>query len=157
MTNLKIGDDAPDFCLPNHDDEEVCLHDLEGRWVVLYFYPKDNTSGCTMEAMDFTASKEDFETKGATIIGVSPDSVKSHVRFREKHDLTLTLLSDEEKETLNKYGAWQMKKMYGREFMGVVRSTYLIDPKGKIVHIWPKVKVKGHVEDVMAKLEEAQS
>jgi peroxiredoxin Q/BCP len=157
MTSLKMGDEAPDFCLPNQDGEKVCLHDHKGRWVVLYFYPKDNTSGCTLEAMDFTASRKDFEEKGATVIGVSPDSVKSHVRFREKHDLTINLLSDEEKDALNKYGAWQMKKMYGREYMGVVRSTYLITPEGKIAYIWPKVKVKGHVEDVMKKLEEAKS
>ncbi len=152
MTALKIGDLAPVFCLPDQEKGQVCLNDLKGKWVVLYFYPKDNTSGCTMEALDFTAAEDDFNKVGAVIIGVSPDSTESHTKFRDKHDLTVTLLSDQEKDVLAKYGAWQKKKMYGREFMGVVRSTYLISPDGKIAHIWPRVKVAGHADAVMAML-----
>ena len=151
---LKIGDIAPSFCLLDQDENKVCLEDFKGKWVVLYFYPKDNTSGCTKEATEFTEKKEEFEKLGAIILGVSPDSPKSHRNFREKKKLTITLLSDQEHKILEIYGAWQLKKMYGREYMGVVRSTYLIDPTGKIAYIWPKVKVKGHVDNVLKKLKE---
>ncbi len=154
MAELKVGDPAPDFCLPDQDGNEVCLKDLRGKWVILYFYPKDNTSGCTKEAIGFTEHLEEIESLGAVVLGVSPDSVKSHVKFREKHNLKVTLLSDPEHKVLETYGAWQLKKMYGREYYGVVRSTYLIDPEGKIAYIWPKVKVKGHVEAVIEKLKE---
>ncbi len=150
---LNVGDKAPDFCLPNQDNEEVCLRDLQGGWVVLYFYPKDNTPGCTTEACDFTEALPDFTGLGAVILGVSPDSVKKHQNFIAKKNLKITLLSDEDKEVLQKYGVWQLKKNYGREYMGVVRSTYLIDPNGKIAAVWPKVRVKGHVEEVKNKLE----
>lgn len=153
---LKIGDKAPDFCLEDPDRGKMCLKDLKGKWVVLYFYPKDNTSGCTLEALEFTAAEDDFKAKNAVIIGVSPDSLKSHTKFRQKHDLSINLLSDTEKETLTAYGVWQQKKMYGREYMGVVRSTYLIDPEGKIAGVWTKVKVAGHVDSVMEKLSELQ-
>ena len=132
---LEIGSKAPDFCLPNKEEKEICLNKYRGKWVVLYFYPKDNTKGCTMEAIDFTQHLEEFEKLGAVVIGVSPDSPKSHQRFMEKHGLKL-------------------KKMYGREYYGVERSTFLIDPDGKIAYIWRKVKVKGHVEDVLNKLKE---
>jgi len=151
---LQIGDRAPDFCLPNQDSEEVCLRDLQGSWVVLYFYPKDNTPGCTTEALDFTALKSEFEKEGATILGVSPDSIKKHQNFITKKELGITLLSDEDKEVLKKYGVWQLKKNFGKEYMGVVRSTFLIDPDGKIAYIWPKVKVKGHAQEVLEKLKE---
>jgi peroxiredoxin Q/BCP len=151
---LKIGDSAPDVCLPDQDGKEVCLKEYKGKWVVLYFYPKDNTSGCTLEAKDFTSSVKDFEESGAVILGVSPDSTNSHQKFITKHSLGINLLSDQEHQTLENYGAWGKKKMYGREFFGVVRSTYLINPKGKIEHVWPKVKVKGHVDEVLAKLKE---
>ena len=151
---LQIGDTAPDFCLPNQDNEEVCLRDLQGSWVVLYFYPKDNTPGCTTEALDFTALKSEFEKEGAIILGVSPDSVKKHQNFIAKKELGITLLSDEDKEVLKKYGVWQLKKNFGKEYMGVVRSTFLIDPDGKIAYIWPKVKVKGHAQEVLGKLKE---
>ena len=151
---LQIGDRAPDFCLPNQDSEEVCLRDLQGSWVVLYFYPKDNTPGCTTEALDFTALKSEFEKEGATILGVSPDSIKKHQNFITKKELGITLLSDEDKEVLKKYGVWQLKKNFGKEYMGVVRSTFLIDPDGKIAYIWPKVKVKGHAKEVLEKLKE---
>jgi len=151
---LSEGKEAPDFCLPDQDKREVCLSNFRGKWVVLYFYPKDNTSGCTREAQDFTEKLEEFEKLGAVILGVSPDSPKSHRNFREKKNLRVTLLSDQEHRVLETYGAWQLKKMYGREYYGVVRSTYLIDPEGRIARIWPKVKVKGHVEEVLNTLKE---
>jgi peroxiredoxin Q/BCP len=153
---LEIGEKAPGFCLEDPDRGEMCLKDLEGKWVVLYFYPKDNTKGCTMEALEFTAAEDEFTAKNAVIIGVSPDSLKSHTNFRQKHDLSINLLSDTEKEVLEAYGVWQKKKMYGREYMGVVRSTYLINTEGKVAHVWPKVRVKGHVDNVMEKLSELQ-
>ena len=156
MTELKIGDKAPDFCLPDAEKGQVCLKDHRGKWVVLYFYPKDNTKGCTMEALEFTAAEDDFNARGAVVIGVSPDSPESHTKFIEKHDLGITLLSDTEKEILTGYGVWQKKKMYGREYMGVVRSTFLIEPEGRIAYIWPKVKVAGHADAVMEKLVELQ-
>jgi len=151
---LEIGQKAPDFCLPNQDSEEICLRDLRGSWVVLYFYPKDNTPGCTTEALDFSAHLSEFEALGATVLGVSPDSVKKHQNFIAKKELKVTLLSDEDKEVLEEYGVWQLKKNYGREYMGVVRTTYLIDPDGNIAYVWPKVRVKGHVEAVREKLAE---
>ena len=154
MTEVKIGDSAPDFCLPDPKRGEICLSNQMGKWVILYFYPKDNTSGCTLEALEFTAAENDFKEQNAVILAASPDSLRSHTNFREKHSLTINLLSDTKKETLEAYGAWKLKKMYGREYMGVVRSTFIIDPDGKIAYIWPKVRVKGHVEAVMAKLEE---
>jgi peroxiredoxin Q/BCP len=151
---LKVGDKAPDFCLPNQDNEEICLRDFAGSWVVLYFYPKDNTPGCTTEALDFTALKSEFEKEGATILGVSPDSVKRHQNFITKKELQITLLSDEDKEIAKKYGVWQLKKMYGKEYMGIVRSTFLIDPDGNIAEIWTKVKVKDHAKKVLERLRE---
>lgn len=157
MTELKIGDEAPEFCLDDPERGEICLKDQKGKWVVLYFYPKDNTKGCTMEALEFTAAENEFKSKNAVILGVSPDSLKSHMKFREKHDLSINLLSDDDKKVLESYGVWKKKKMYGREYMGVERSTYLINPEGKISYIWPKVKVSGHVDDVMEKLLELQN
>ncbi len=149
---LEVGQKAPEFCLPNQDEVEICLRDLKGKWIVLYFYPKDNTPGCTTEACDFTTEFEEFEELDAVIIGVSPDSPKKHRNFIAKKDLKITLLADEEKEVLQSYSVWQLKKMYGREYMGVVRSTFLINPKGDIEAIWSKVKVKGHVQEVKEKL-----
>jgi len=154
---LNVGDTVVDFCLPNQDEEEICLRDIKGKWIVLYFYPKDNTPGCTTEACDFTAALPDFEGLNAVVLGVSPDSPKKHRNFIEKKDLKITLLSDEEKELCQIFGVWQLKKNYGREYMGVVRSTFIIDPDGKIAAKWEKVKVKGHVDEVKAKLEELQS
>jgi len=145
---------ASNFCLPNENDEKICLDDFRGKWVVLYFYPKDNTTGCTKEAKDFSESIEEFEELNAVVIGISPDSVQSHKKFREKHDLRVILLSDESKETMQKYGVWQLKKMYGRSYYGVIRSTFLIDPDGKIIHEWKQVKVKGHINEVLKKLRE---
>ncbi len=152
--NLEVGSKAPDFCLPSESGEEICLKDLKGKWVILYFYPKDNTPGCTKEALAFSELIEDFKKLNAVILGVSADSVDSHRKFKEKKGLKVTLLSDETKETIKAYGAWQLKKMYGREFYGIVRSTFLINPEGKISHIWKKIRVKGHAEDVLSKLKE---
>ncbi len=154
---LNVGDKAPDFCLPNQDEEEICLRDIRGRWIVLYFYPKDNTPGCTTEACDFTAALPDFEGLDAIVLGVSPDSPKKHRNFIEKKDLKITLLADEDKELCNAFGVWQLKKNYGREYMGVVRSTFIIDPDGKIAAKWEKVRVKGHVDEVKEKLEALQT
>ncbi|HII06626.1 MAG TPA: thioredoxin-dependent thiol peroxidase [Methanotrichaceae archaeon] len=145
---VEAGDVAPTFCLPNQDGREVCLDEFSGKWVVLYFYPRDNTSGCTKEALDFTQSLKDFRALGATVLGVSPDSPASHQKFREKHGLAVTLLSDPEHRVLEAYGAWGTKKMYGKEYQGVLRSTAMIDPEGKIAQVWKKVRVKGHVEEV---------
>ena len=151
---LEAGNKAPDFCLPNQDSEEICIRDFQGSWVVLYFYPKDSTPGCTTEALDFTALKSEFEKLGAAIFGISPDSIKRHCNFIAKKELTITLISDEDKEVAKAYGVWQLKKLYGKEYMGIVRSTFLINPDGEIAHIWPKVKVKGHAQEVLEKLKE---
>ena len=148
---LNIGDKAPDFCLDG-DMGQVCLKDFKGKWVVIYFYPKDMTSGCTLEAIEFTELKSSFEKENAVILGVSADSVESHSKFREKNNLTHTLLSDIDKKTLEDYDVWQTKKMYGKEFKGIVRSTYLIDDKGNIAQIWKKVSPSGHAEEVLAKI-----
>ena len=151
---VEIGKKAPEFCLPDQDGNEVCLKDFRGKWVVLYFYPKDNTSGCTREAIDFTENLKDFEELDAVVLGVSKDSVKSHKNFMEKHGLKITLLSDPEHKVIEAYGAWKLKKRYGREYFGTERSTFLIDPDGIVRFIWRNVKVKGHVEEVKNKLKE---
>lgn len=149
---LKIGDKAPEFCLPDQDGREVCLKDFRGKWVVLYFYPKDNTSGCTREAIDFTEHIDEFHRLNCEVIGISKDSVRSHRNFADKHGLKVILLSDPEHRVIEQYGAWKLKKRYGREYYGTQRSTFLIDPEGIIRHIWPNVRVKGHVEDVLNRL-----
>ncbi len=154
---LNVGDAVPDFCLPNQDEEEICFRDIKGKWIVLYFYPKDNTPGCTTEALEFTEALPDFEGLNALVLGVSPDSAKKHRNFIEKKGLKITLLADEEKEVCQLFGVWQLKKNYGREYMGVVRSTFIIDPDGKIAAKWEKVRVKGHVEAVKEKLAELQN
>ena len=147
---LKIGDPAPSFACPANGGQTVSLSDFAKRKFVIYFYPKDNTPGCTTEAIDFTAAVKDFDKANTSIVGVSADSVKKHENFIEKHNLGITLLADEGKDMLNAYGVWVQKKMYGREFMGIERATYLIGSDGKIEQIWRKVKVKGHVEAVLA-------
>lgn len=149
---LEIGDAIPAFCLPNQDEEEICFRDIKGRWAVIYFYPKDNTPGCTTEACDFTTALPDFTGLEAIILGVSPDSPKKHRNFIEKKALKITLLADEEKELCKKFGMWQLKKFMGKEYMGVVRSTFLIAPDGTLAYKWEKVRVKGHVDEVKAKL-----
>ncbi|MEO0239082.1 MAG: thioredoxin-dependent thiol peroxidase [candidate division WOR-3 bacterium] len=151
---LKEGDLAPDFCLPDEEGKEVCLSSLKGKWVILYFYPKDNTSGCTKEAISFTERIEDFKRLNAEVLGLSKDSVKSHLSFKNKHGLKVKLLSDESAEVLKKYGAWGKKKMYGREVEGTIRTTFLIDPNGRIRKIWCNVKVEGHVDQVFEALKE---
>lgn len=151
---LEVGEKAVEFCLPSDGGNEVCLKDLKGKWVVLYFYPKDNTPGCTKEAQQFSELLEEFDKLNAVVLGVSPDSVESHKKFKEKKDLKVTLLSDVNKEVINAYGAWQLKKSYGREYYGVVRSTYLIDPEGKVAYVWKKVRANGHAAKVLEKLKE---
>ena len=151
---LKVGDLAPNFCLPDKDNKEVCLKDFKGKFTIVYFYPADNTPGCTTEAIGFTDILPEFQKLDATVIGVSPDSPASHAKFIEKKNLKVILLSDEEKEVLKKYGAWGPKKFQGKSYIGVIRSTFLIDPEGKIAHIWPKVSVNGHAEEVKTKLTE---
>ncbi|MBN2527274.1 MAG: peroxiredoxin [Deltaproteobacteria bacterium] len=143
---------APAFKLHNQNDELRTNRDYIGQWLVLYFYPKDNTPGCSTEAMEFTQLKKQFFQKGAVIVGVSPDSVASHQKFIEKKDLDIELLSDEKKTAASAFGVWQLKKMAGKEYMGVVRTTFLIDPQGTIQQVWQKVRVKGHVDAVMAEL-----
>ncbi len=156
MTDKKLenGDNAPDFTIKDQDDNDFSISLLKGKWIVLYFYPKDNTPGCTTEAIEFSGIKDEFKKKGIEILGVSPDSTKSHRNFIEKKDLSITLLSDPDKNALKKYGVWRLKKNYGREYFGVVRSTFIISPDMKIAHSWSSVKVKGHVEAVDNKLDE---
>ena len=156
-TKLKIGDQAPQFILKDKDENEVKLSDYKGMWVILYFYPKDNTKGCTLEAKDFTEQTHEFSKLNAEIIGVSPDSPKSHQKFIDKHELKILLLSDPEHKVLEDYDFWQIKKMYGKEYYGVVRSTFVINPEGKIAALWMKVRVKDHVEKVKIRLSELQS
>lgn len=146
--DLKENKDAIEFCLEDSLFKEHCLKDYLGKWVVLYFYPKDNTAGCTKEAVEFSKNKDDFEKLGAVIIGISKDSPKSHAHFIEKQNLKIILLSDEEHKTLEAYGAWGKKKNYGKEYYGAIRSTFLIDHRGKIRKIWKNIKVNNHVHDV---------
>ncbi len=148
------GAKAPDFCLPDKDDKDTCLKDFLGRWVVVYFYPKDNTPGCTREACDFTERLADFEGMDAAVIGISTDSPASHRKFAKQHNLTIHLLSDPEHKVIDAYGAWQPKKFMGKEFLGTVRSTFLVDPQGRIAFVWPKVNPWGHADEVKAKLRE---
>ena len=148
------GDKAPAFELPGDDEAVTKLSKLKGSIIVLFFYPKDNTPGCTKEAIEFTASAADFEAAGAQLLGISPDSVKKHQNFIAKHDLGVRLLADEEKEVCTAYGVWVEKSMYGRKYMGVERSTFVIDTKGKIAKAWRKVKVPGHVDEVLAAVQE---
>ncbi|HHH84922.1 MAG TPA: peroxiredoxin [Firmicutes bacterium] len=148
---------APGFCLPDQRGERRCLKDFRGNWVILYFYPRDMTPGCSMEAAHFSWAKEDFEQKGAVILGVSPDTVESHERFCRVKDLSVTLLSDPDMRVIKAFGAWGIKKMYGKETEGVIRSTFLINPEGKIAHEWKNIRVKGHVEAVKLMLEELVS
>jgi peroxiredoxin Q/BCP len=150
---MEIGSEAPLFCLPDREGKQECLADFAGKWVVLYFYPKDNTSGCTREAIEFTEHLPDFEKQNAVILGISPDSPASHQKFVEKHQLGVLLLSDENHQVAEKYGVWKLKRMYGREYYGIERSTFLITPEGKLAQEWRKVKVAGHVDAVKQALE----
>lgn len=145
----QINQPAPAFNIPDANNSPVQLTDFSGKWVVLYFYPKDNTSGCTLEAQEFSAAMPEFATLNAVVIGVSPDSCRKHTNFINKYDLKVQLLSDESHAMLEKYGVWQEKSMFGNTYMGLVRSTVLIDPKGIIRQAWEKVKPEGHATEVL--------
>ena len=150
---IDIGRKAPSFSLPDQAGKTHKLADYAGRWVVLYFYPKDSTPGCTKEACGFRNAAADLKKAGAVVLGVSPDDEKSHAKFADKQSLNFPLLADTGQKACEKYGVWQEKSMYGKKYMGVVRTTYLIDPAGKVRCRWDKVKVPGHVEEVLASLE----
>ena len=152
---LKLNQKAPYFTLKNSNEFNIKLSDFIGKWVVLYFYPKENTPGCTLEALAFTQLKQDFALQNAVILGISKDSCASHQKFTEKQNLGIELLSDPDSEVQKKYGAWRPKKFMGREFMGTVRSTVLINPKGKIIKTWDNVKAKGHAEIVLEELKKS--
>lgn len=146
---LSPGDAAPDFALPVDGGGSVSLQSFKDRKLVLYLYPKDDTSGCTQEAIDFNRLRKDFENAGAAILGASPDSAATHAKFKKKHGLDIALASDEAKAMLEAYGVWVEKSMYGRKYMGVERTTYLIDRAGLVAAVWSKVKVPGHAEAVL--------
>jgi peroxiredoxin Q/BCP len=150
----QLGQKAPDFSATDQDGHQLTLGDFSGDWVVLYFYPKDDTPGCTTEAKDFTELYQDFSKLGAKILGVSLDSQKSHCKFINKHNLSITLLSDPDHQVAEAYGAWRLKKFMGKEYMGVERSTFLIAPDQTIAHIWAKVQAKGHATAVLSQLRE---
>ncbi|MCM3000654.1 thioredoxin-dependent thiol peroxidase [Paenibacillus cellulositrophicus] len=152
MTQFTVGDMVPDFTLPASTGEEITLSSFRGRKVVLYFYPKDNTPACTQEACDFRDALPQIEAKGAVVLGISPDELKSHGKFAEKYSLPFPLLSDKDHHVSELYGVWQLKKMYGREFWGVVRSTFLIDEEGRLIKEWRKLRVAGHTGDVVSVL-----
>lgn len=149
MAQPAIGDIAPDFHLPEDLNGNLTLSSLRGQKVVLFFYPKDDTSGCTKESIAFSELKQDFDKADTVVVGISPDPISKHQKFRIKHNLTTLLVADEEKATLETYGVWVQKNMYGRQYMGVERTTFLIDRDGKIAQIWNKVKVAGHAEIVL--------
>lgn len=149
---VHIGDKVPDFTLPNQDDKALSLSDLKGKNVVLYFYPKDMTSGCTQEACDFRDNMERLQSSDTVLLGVSKDSAKSHGKFRDKYELPFDLLADTDGTVCEAFGTWVEKSMYGRKYMGIERSTFLIDSKGVLRNEWRKVKVKGHVDEVLKAL-----
>jgi peroxiredoxin Q/BCP len=148
--SLKIGDAAPEFTLPTDGNGTVSLAGLRGKKIVIYFYPKDDTSGCTKEACGFRDALPDFSKVAATVIGISKDGVKAHDKFKAKYSLPFILASDENADTCEKYGVWAEKSMYGRKYMGIERTTFLIDEKGIVRGVWPKVKIDGHVDAVLA-------
>ncbi|HTD83615.1 MAG TPA: thioredoxin-dependent thiol peroxidase [Gemmatimonadaceae bacterium] len=154
MAAVKVGDRVPDFSTLDDSGRPVSLSDFKGKSVVLYFYPKDDTSGCTKEACDFRDAFPRFGKIDAEVVGVSPDSVESHVEFKKKYSLPFKLLADEGHKLADKFGVWKEKSMYGRKFMGVERTTVLIDPSGRVARIFPKVRVPGHVEEVETALRE---
>ncbi|NQV12620.1 thioredoxin-dependent thiol peroxidase [Candidatus Uhrbacteria bacterium] len=154
---IKLGLKAPAFTLPDKDGVEHSLSQYAGKWVVLFFYPRDNTPGCTIESCKFRDMQSKFEKLGAVILGVSKDSEKSHEKFADKYDLNFTLLSDPDTKMMEAYGVWQKKKMMGKEYMGIVRSSYLIDPSGKVAKVYDKVKPISHPGEVLADLQELSS
>ena len=153
MSELKVGDTAPDFTLPTDGNGEIKLSSLKGQSVILYFYPKDDTPGCTTESCDFNENLQTFNTANTQIIGISKCPVAKHDKFKAKYGFNFPLASDENSDTCERYGVWKEKNMYGKKFMGIERSTFLIDEQGKIAQIWRKVKVKGHVEEVLTAAE----
>jgi peroxiredoxin Q/BCP len=154
---IEIGKPAPDLSLKNQADQDVRLSALDGQWIVLYFYPRDNTPGCTVEACEFTAGVAEFAALDAVVLGCSPDTTRKHRNFIEKFDLKIALLSDPDHKVMEEYGAWGEKKMYGRTFLGVKRSTVIIDPSGKVAHHWRNVRARGHARKVRDKLEALRS
>jgi len=150
---LSIGDKAPSFSMPSNGSRTASLSDFKGRYLVLYFYPKDDTPGCTKEAIGFSELKDDFNNLSADILGISKDTTAKHDKFIAKHNLKVSLGSDETGEMIERYGVWVEKNMYGKKYMGIERATYLISPKGDILEIWRKVRVKGHVEAVLTALQ----
>ncbi len=150
---LKEGDKAPVFKGQNQDEKEISLNDFAGQKVILYFYPKDNTPGCTAESCNLSDNYDELTSKGFVVVGVSPDSIASHQKFIAKHNLRFNLIADTEKEILQQYDAWGLKKMYGREYMGVLRKTFIIDENGVIVKIFEKVKTKDHTNQILSELE----
>lgn len=152
MKDLKIGDNAPEFLINISENKQVSLKDLKGKYVVLYFYPKDDTPGCTLEAMDFNELLAEFTKLNTVILGVSKDNLKSHDKFKDKYSLKFNLGADTEADTCTKYSVIAEKSMFGKKYMGIKRATFLIDPEGKIAHIWPKVSVEGHGRDVLEKI-----
>ena len=157
MSTPQPGEPAPDFSLPDERGAAHRLSEQHGRWTVLYFYPKDDTPGCTTEACQFRDLHASILDLGADVWGISPDDARSHGRFGEKFGLPFTLLSDEDHAIAERYGAWQLKQSYGRESWGIQRSTFLVDPEGRVARAWPKVKADGHAAEVVAALEEARS
>ncbi|WP_028560334.1 thioredoxin-dependent thiol peroxidase [Paenibacillus pinihumi] len=149
---LKIGEPVPEITLPAANGEQVSLSNFRGKKVILYFYPKDNTPTCTQQSCGFRDAYGDIEDSGAVVVGISTDDVKSHKKFIEKYELPFVLLADTEHEACDAYGVWQLKKMYGKEYMGIVRSTFLIDEEGRLLREWRKVKLKGHIEQVLESL-----
>jgi peroxiredoxin Q/BCP len=149
---VAVGERAPDFTLQSDDGRRYALKDLHGKKVVLYFYPKDDTPGCTKEACSFRDNLARVTSKGAVVLGVSRDDTASHAKFRDKYDLNFPLLSDADGRVTDAYGVWKKKSLYGRKFFGIERTTFLIDEEGKIARIWPRVKVEGHTDEVLAAL-----
>ena len=153
MTNL-VGQKAPSFTLPNEQQESISLSDFAGKKVILYFYPKDMTPGCTTEACDFRDAHQDFSDLNAVVIGISPDPVARHTKFIDKYELPFSLLADEDHAVAEAYGVWQLKKNFGKEYMGIVRSTFLIDEQGQVISEWRNVRVKDHINTVLTTLRE---
>ncbi len=152
---MKVGEIAPKFIAQNRDGKDISLQDFCDQWVVLYFYPKDNTPGCTTQAIEFSRKLAEFQSLNAQIIGISPDSIASHAKFITKYNLEITLLSDPEHQIAEQYEVWQLKKFMGKEYMGIIRSTFLIAPTGNIAQIWSNVRVKDHVEKVFTELKQS--
>ncbi len=147
---LNIGDTAPNFTLPDQDGKLVSLNDFAGKWRVVYFYPKDDTPGCTTEACNFRDVFDELDRQSVIVLGISKDTVTSHKKFRDKYSLNFTLLSDEDHGVIERYGAWQEKNMFGKKYMGIIRMTYIVDPVGKIVHHFPRVTPEGHEQEVLS-------